>query len=225
MSVFDGVSRPMRAAGLGLIAVAVVATALGGVSVVTGGDPADTAATGSAEPDPDAGGSDHGDTPDDPGRGADGADSGDGTDDGASGDDGADGGEPGRDAGGDKTGEDADTDRGGTDGDRGDNRQASVEETAVRVYNNSDISGLAADAGDDLRARGWNVVEVANYSDGIIPHSTVYFRPGTDEEQLAHALGEDFDMRVEPRFDGISDASPGLVVIVTRDYDGPVDPK
>ena len=88
---------------------------------------------------------------------------------------------------------------------------------AVRVYNNSTIRGLAARAAEDMRAAGWAVREVGNYSGGTIPTTTVYY----DDEgrrSAADALGESFDMRVEPRFGGIRDAPPGLVVIVTSDY-------
>lgn len=88
----------------------------------------------------------------------------------------------------------------------------------VRVYNNSTIQGLAAQAADDFTQAGWHVEEISNYPDGTIPTSTVYFRPGTDEEAAARALGNQFDMRVEPRFPGIEPASPGLIVIVTNDY-------
>ena len=88
----------------------------------------------------------------------------------------------------------------------------------VRVLNNSKIKGLAAEAADDLRADGWNVTETGNYSAGIIPTTTVYYRPGTEEEATARAIGEAFGMRVAERFDGIKDASPGVIVIVTNDY-------
>ncbi|WP_308283335.1 LytR C-terminal domain-containing protein [Pseudonocardia nigra] len=88
----------------------------------------------------------------------------------------------------------------------------------VRVYNNSTISRLAARAAEDFRRAGWQVEEVANYPHGIIPTSTVYFRPGTNEQQAAEALGREFDLRVEPRFEGLTEASPGLIVIVTNDY-------
>jgi LytR cell envelope-related transcriptional attenuator len=88
----------------------------------------------------------------------------------------------------------------------------------VRVYNNSTIRGLAAQAADDFRRAGWTVVEVANYPNARIPTSTVYFRPGTDEEPAAQRLGDRFNLRVEPRFEGIANASPGLIVIVTNDY-------
>lgn len=88
----------------------------------------------------------------------------------------------------------------------------------VRVYNNSTIKGLAAEAAEDLAAAGWTVAEVGNYSTGRIPTTTVYYTPGTSEEAAARALGEEFGMRVEDRFEGIRDANPGVIVIVTNDY-------
>jgi hypothetical protein len=90
----------------------------------------------------------------------------------------------------------------------------------VRVYNNSTITGLAAQAAADFRNAGWQVEEVANYPYGIIPTSTVYYRPGTGEQQAARAIGDQFSLRVEPRFEGLDDASPGLIVIATNDYRG-----
>src|SRR4029450_11843982 len=50
----------------------------------------------------------------------------------------------------------------------------------VRVYNNSTITGLAGRASDEVRANGWAVVDTGNYSQGTIPTTTVYFRPGTE---------------------------------------------
>ncbi len=88
----------------------------------------------------------------------------------------------------------------------------------VRVLNNSFVEKLADRAAVDFRNAGYNVTEVGNYPGGKIAVPTVYFRPGTDEEGDARALGKDFGMRVEPRFEGIKDASPGIIVIVTKDY-------
>jgi hypothetical protein len=88
----------------------------------------------------------------------------------------------------------------------------------VRVYNNSMIHGLAARAADDLRAAGWAVVEVGNYPWGIIPTTTVYYEEGTGERADAETIASQFGMRVEPRFPGIANASPGIIVIVTKDY-------
>lgn len=102
----------------------------------------------------------------------------------------------------------------------GDNNGEPTKATPVRVYNNSTIKGLAARAADDLAAAGWPVAEVGNYSAGTIPTTTVYFRPGTGEEAPARELAADFGMRAESRFEGIADAQPGVIVIVTNDYQG-----
>lgn len=107
---------------------------------------------------------------------------------------------------------------GGGGGGGGADNQVSVVRAPVRVYNNSTISGLAARAAEDFRSAGWPVEEVANYPFGIIPTSTVYYRPGTNEKPAADTLGSEFTLRVEPRFQGLDDASPGVIVIVTNDY-------
>ncbi|ONI81743.1 hypothetical protein ALI22I_36625 [Saccharothrix sp. ALI-22-I] len=91
----------------------------------------------------------------------------------------------------------------------------------VRVYNNSTTRGLAADAALDVQQAGWQVAETGNYSQGLIPTTTVYYRPGTDEEASARDLARVLNARVESRFDGIEDAQPGIIVIVTNDYKGP----
>lgn len=100
----------------------------------------------------------------------------------------------------------------------GDGNGEPAKSVPIRVLNNSTIKGLAKKAADDLKADGWNVSGTGNYSAGVIPTTTVYYRPGTDEEAAARAIGTTFGMRVEPRFEGITDASPGVIVIVTNDY-------
>ncbi|EIF00675.1 LytR C-terminal domain-containing protein [Saccharomonospora glauca] len=204
MSIFDGVSRPMRATGLGLLAVAVVAAAIGGITLVSGDDEPDhVAATSSAEP-----------TRGEKDREKSGDSSPKESDD--TGDEAGDA---------DPDSENSDsadsTDADGSDDGEVEDQPISDDSVPVRVYNNSTIKGLAADASDDLRALGWDVVETGNYSEGVIPVSTIYYRPGTPEEPIAQSLGETFGMRVEPRFEGIADASPGIIMIVTRDYTGP----
>lgn len=93
----------------------------------------------------------------------------------------------------------------------------SSQDQPVRVYNNSTIKGLADRAGADIEAAGWDVVEIGNHQ-GRVYETTVYFRPGTAEEATATSLGAEFGLRVEPRFAGIADASPGVIVIVTKDW-------
>jgi hypothetical protein len=95
----------------------------------------------------------------------------------------------------------------------------SVKQTVpVRVYNNGTIKDLAARAAAEFRADGFNVVQVGNYPQGVIPTSTVYFTSAPGEKQVATDLGHDFNMRVLPRFPGIAFASPGVIVIVTNDF-------
>ena len=96
-----------------------------------------------------------------------------------------------------------------------------VPKLPVRIYNNSTTQGLAARASDDVVNAGWEVAEKGNYSQGTIWTTTVYFRPGTDEEASARELARLLNARVEPRFDGIQNAQPGIIVIVTNDYKGP----
>ncbi|WP_112262737.1 LytR C-terminal domain-containing protein [Lentzea terrae] len=98
--------------------------------------------------------------------------------------------------------------------------QPGTAKVPVRVYNNSTISGLAVKAADEVRANGWTVEGTGNYSQGTIPTTTVYFRPGTEEEASAKELAGVLRARVEPRFDGIQSSAPGLILIVTNDFQG-----
>lgn len=89
----------------------------------------------------------------------------------------------------------------------------------LRVYNNSTIPGLAARGASDFESAGWTVTDIGGYN-GQIPVSTVYYREGTAEKDAADFLARAFGMRAEPRFEGIRDSSPGVIVILTRDYQG-----
>lgn len=98
--------------------------------------------------------------------------------------------------------------------------QPGAAKVPVRVYNNSTITGLASRASEDVRTSGWTVAETGNYAGGTIPTTTVYYRPGTDEEASAKELAALLRARVEPRFDGIQQSAPGVILIVTNDYQG-----
>ena len=98
--------------------------------------------------------------------------------------------------------------------------QPGVAKTPVRIYNNSTITGLASKASDEVRASGWTVEGTGNYSGGTIPTTTVYFRPGTAADASAKELAAVLRARVEPRFDGIQSSAPGIILIVTNDYQG-----
>ena len=64
-----------------------------------------------------------------------------------------------------------------------------VPDTLVEVYNNSGISGLAADKSAFLQGAGWKVAGADNWY-GDIVESTVYYPAGlkADAEQLAKVL-------------------------------------
>ncbi|MFD8494103.1 LytR C-terminal domain-containing protein [Amycolatopsis sp. NPDC059657] len=205
MSVFSGLSRPLKAAGLALIGLAVIAGVIGGVTALTGGESNDTAQPSqSSNPPPPASSSPAPSSqapasPAPPSSSASPSPSSSApaptttAPGGAQPTPGAPGGQPG-------------------------GPQQVAKWVTVRVYNNSTIHGLAARAAEDFKAAGWNVAEVSNYSSGIIPATTAYYRPGTDEETAAKALAAEFGMRAEARFEGIQQSSPGVIVIVTNNY-------
>ncbi|GAA3555645.1 hypothetical protein GCM10022222_44070 [Amycolatopsis ultiminotia] len=214
MSFFSGLSRPLRAAGVALIGVAVVAAVIGGVSVLntSGSDDNDNAgpatsgapsapggstsgpapgSSSSAPPSSSAPASPSSSAPSSPASTAPGqAPPGSGP-----------AGQPGRPGGA-----------------PGNDQQASNKWVTLRVYNNSLVKHLAEQAAGDFRGAGWNVAEVGNYSDGVIPKTTAYFRPGTDEEAAARQLAGEFGFDAQPRFEGIANSSPGVIVIITKDY-------
>lgn len=90
----------------------------------------------------------------------------------------------------------------------------------VRVYNNSTIKGLADQAANKLRGAGFNVTQVGNYPQGKIPSSTVYYREGTEEQGTAEAIAKQVGVKAEPRFLGLRQSSPGVIMIVTQDFAG-----
>lgn len=83
----------------------------------------------------------------------------------------------------------------------------------VVVFNNTSISGLAAEAGTRVQEAGWNFVAADNWY-GTVPATTVYFPDGMKREgrQLALDLGV---ARVQPA-DADSDMSTtNLTLILT----------
>nr|WP_306358647.1 MULTISPECIES: LytR C-terminal domain-containing protein [unclassified Nocardia] len=86
----------------------------------------------------------------------------------------------------------------------------------VRVYNNSDIQGLAASTASQLRESGWSIAETGNYASGVIPKTTVYYGSSASERAAAMAIAAELGATAEPRFPGIADSPAGVIVIVTR---------
>lgn len=201
MSVFSGMSRPMKAAGVALIGVAIIAAVVGGITALSGdgsneagpsGTPTQPGTSGGTSAPPSASPTPPPTTtsPSSPAPPSPTSPS------------------PGQPTSGQP----------GQPGQPGD-QQASNKWVTVRVFNNSTIKGLADRAAADFRGSGWNVNEVSNYSQGVIPTTTAFYRPGTDEEAAAKQLAQEFGIKAEPRFPGIESASPGVIVIVTKEYE------
>ncbi len=125
----------------------------------------------------------------------DATDTGDGDGDG----NGGDGDKNGGNGGGDKNGGNGGDKNGGNgnggDGDKnggnggGDNGVQAVPQVPVYVFNQTSITGLAAQTGAELDTAGWNVVGVDNWI-GTVPEDTVYFYPG--DRAAADRLSHDF---------------------------------
>lgn len=93
----------------------------------------------------------------------------------------------------------------------------SASASPIRVLNNSEVSGLAAETATRLESAGFAVGETGNYSSGVIAASTVYYDPAVPGQQAqAERIARTLGFGSEPRFAGIANASPGIVVIVTR---------
>lgn len=200
-----GPAHPARAAGYGLLGVAVIALVIGLVSLFSGGPDDNPPAAQSTPPSTTSGTSDSSQTstgePTTPSSPS------------------TDASPPGTTA--PTTAPTTSANPGGTTAEIPPPPVTTTPKLPVRVYNNSTTQGLATRASDDVQRAGWQVAEKGNYSSGNIPTTTVYYRPGTDEEASARELARIINARVEPRFDGIESARPGIIVIVTNDYKGP----
>ncbi|WP_225439857.1 LytR C-terminal domain-containing protein [Amycolatopsis eburnea] len=201
MSVFSGMSRPMKAAGVALIGVAVVAAVVGGITALSGDGANEAGPSGTSSTSPGTSG----------GTSAPPATSSTATPPSTSAN-------PTSPTPPSPTTPPPGQPTQGQPGQPGGDQQASNKWVTVRVFNNSTIKGLADRAAEDFRGSGWNVNEVSNYSQGVIPTTTAFYRPGTDEEAAAKQLAQEFGIKAEPRFPGIESASPGVIVIVTKEY-------
>lgn len=70
-----------------------------------------------------------------------------------------------------------------------DNVAQAVPQVPVYVFNQTTISGLAAETASSLGSAGWNVVGVDNWV-GNVPSDTVYYYPG--DRAAADRLSKDF---------------------------------
>jgi hypothetical protein len=89
-----------------------------------------------------------------------------------------------------------------------------TEKADVRVYNVSDLEGVAGRTAEELQAAGWNVTEVDNLELPDVAETTVYFGDAVGEREAAQAVGELLDAPVEPRLPDIAQDPPGVIVVV-----------
>ncbi|MFX1760322.1 LytR C-terminal domain-containing protein [Rhodococcus sp. As11] len=85
----------------------------------------------------------------------------------------------------------------------------------IRVFNNSEVAGLAAQTAAYLEDEGYTISETGNYSEGLLPQTSVFYGSSPGEQQTATAVAESLGVTAQPRFEGIRDAAPGVIVIVT----------
>ncbi|MCW2515714.1 MAG: putative tuberculin related peptide [Mycobacterium sp.] len=85
----------------------------------------------------------------------------------------------------------------------------------VRVYNLSDVAGLADQTATRLRDAQWNVTETGNLSLEGVTGTTVYFGEAAGEKEAADEIGALLDAAVEPRTPAVAEQPPGVIVAVT----------
>ncbi|TCN54312.1 LytR cell envelope-related transcriptional attenuator [Rhodococcus sp. SMB37] len=93
---------------------------------------------------------------------------------------------------------------------------ATASSASVRVYNNSNIAGLAAQTATLLEDEGFAIAETGNYSEGLLAQTSVYYGTGSGEQETAESVADALGVTAQPRFDGIADSAPGVIVIVAE---------
>jgi zona occludens toxin (predicted ATPase) len=85
----------------------------------------------------------------------------------------------------------------------------------VRVYNLSDVAGLADQTATRLRDAEWNVTETGNLALEGVTATTVYFGEAAGEKEAADQIGTLLGAAVEPRTPAVAAQPPGVIVAVT----------
>lgn len=85
----------------------------------------------------------------------------------------------------------------------------------VRVFNVSDVTGLADSTATRLRDAQWTVVDTGNLALEGVTATTVYFGEAPGEKEAADEIGALLRAPVEPRTPAVADQPPGVIVAVT----------
>jgi hypothetical protein len=98
---------------------------------------------------------------------------------------------------------------------RAESAQPAAAKPEVRVYNLSDVAGLAEETATRLRDAEWDVAETGNLTLEDVTATTVYFGEAPGEKDAADEIGALLQAPVEPRTPAVADQPPGVIVAVT----------
>ncbi|MDT5148871.1 MAG: hypothetical protein QOI01_604 [Mycobacterium sp.] len=98
---------------------------------------------------------------------------------------------------------------------RAESSQPAAAKPEVRVYNLSDVAGLAEETATRLRDAEWDVAETGNLTLADVTATTVYFGEAPGEKDAADEIGALLQAPVEPRTPAVADQPPGVIVAVT----------
>jgi hypothetical protein len=98
---------------------------------------------------------------------------------------------------------------------RAESSQPAAAKPEVRVYNLSDVAGLAEETANRLRDAEWDVAETGNLTLEGVTATTVYFGEAPGEKDAADEIGALLQAPVEPRTPAVADQPPGVIVAVT----------
>ena len=98
---------------------------------------------------------------------------------------------------------------------RAESSQPAAAKPEVRVYNLSDVAGLAEETATRLRDAEWDVAETGNLTLEDVTATTVYFGEAPGEKDAADEIGALLQAPVEPRTPAVADQPPGVIVAVT----------
>lgn len=93
---------------------------------------------------------------------------------------------------------------------------ADPSNTDVRVLNNSNVSGLAADTASTLTAEGWTITETGNYSETQIPATTVYYGTASGAQAAAQQIAGQLGVTAEEALPTLAAFGDGVIVVVTE---------
>lgn len=90
------------------------------------------------------------------------------------------------------------------------------EDVEVRVLNNSNVSGLAAETAATLTGEGWTIAETGNYSESQVPSTTVYYGTASGAQAAAEKIAGQIGATAEARPTTLASYGTGVIVMVTQ---------